>query len=102
MLDRYYGKPCGKIELIKGDFLEDEGIHSVIKRADVIFVNNYAFNAQLNQSILAKLLDIKDSCKVVSLRSFVSVDRKPSLHRIHSIENIFTVQEVFYFILYFK
>jgi hypothetical protein len=28
----------GKIQLKHGDFLEDEEIHDVIKRADVIFV----------------------------------------------------------------
>ena len=27
-----YSLPCGKIELKKGDFLEDEEIHDVIKR----------------------------------------------------------------------
>jgi hypothetical protein len=36
---RLYGKPCGRIYLKQGDFLLDEGIHSVITKADVIFVN---------------------------------------------------------------
>ena len=36
---RLYNLPCGKIELVKGDFLDNQLIDSVIKRADVIFVN---------------------------------------------------------------
>ncbi len=36
---RAFGRPCGKIVLKRGDFLEDFEVHSVIKRADVIFVN---------------------------------------------------------------
>ncbi|KAJ3011964.1 Nucleosomal histone H3-Lys79 methylase [Thoreauomyces humboldtii] len=36
---RYYSKPCGRIKLKHGDFLEDASMHEVIKSADVIFVN---------------------------------------------------------------
>ncbi|KAJ1534182.1 Nucleosomal histone H3-Lys79 methylase, partial [Nowakowskiella sp. JEL0078] len=36
---RYYAKPCGKIRLKQGDFLEDSEISEVLKRTDVIFVN---------------------------------------------------------------
>nr|KAJ3420738.1 Nucleosomal histone H3-Lys79 methylase [Polyrhizophydium stewartii] len=93
---RYYAKPCGRIVVKQGDFLEDPEIHEVISRADVIFVNNYAFDAALNQGILAKFLDLKDSAKVISLRSFVPVDRRPSLRRSNAIESIFTVKEYHY------
>ena len=34
-----YGKPLGRIFLKQGDFLEDEGIQTVIAKSDVIFVN---------------------------------------------------------------
>ena len=36
---RYYAKPCGRIQLKQGDFLEDSEIYQVITKADVIFVN---------------------------------------------------------------
>ncbi|KAJ3411750.1 phosphatidylinositol-4- kinase [Chytridiales sp. JEL 0842] len=66
---RYYGQPVGKVGLKHGDFLEDEEIHHVLKRADVIFV-------------------------VISLRSFVPIDRRPpSSRRVNSIENIFKAKE---------
>ena len=37
--NRYYAKPCGRVVLKQGDFLEDEEINQVISKADVIFVN---------------------------------------------------------------
>ncbi|KAI8907993.1 histone-lysine N-methyltransferase, H3 lysine-79 specific [Gorgonomyces haynaldii] len=88
-----YGIPCGKIVLRHGDFLEDELIHQVISKADVIFVNNYAFDPALNQSILAKFLDLKEKTQVVSLRSFVSNAGRQTSRRSNSIESIFTVKE---------
>jgi hypothetical protein len=36
----------------------------IIRRADVIFVNNYAFDAELNLSIALKLLDLKEHAVV--------------------------------------
>ncbi|KAI9202104.1 histone methylation protein DOT1-domain-containing protein [Polychytrium aggregatum] len=93
---RYYAKPCGKITLKQGDFLEDPEIHDVIRRADIIFVNNYAFDAQLNQRILHKFLDLKDTAKVVSLKNFVPIDRKVSLRRSNAIESIFSIEEHYF------
>ncbi|KAJ3085790.1 Nucleosomal histone H3-Lys79 methylase [Quaeritorhiza haematococci] len=93
---RYYGKPCGKIVLKQGDFLDDPEIDDVIRRADVIFVNNYIFDADLNQRILHKFLDLKENAKIISLRSFVSVDRKVNLRTSQSIESIFRVKEYYF------
>ncbi|KAI8831586.1 histone methylation protein DOT1-domain-containing protein [Chytridium lagenaria] len=93
---QYYKKPCGKITLRHGDFLEDEEIHNVMKRADVIFVNNYAFNAELNQGLLARFLDLKPTAKVISLKSFTSLEKRQAGRRSNAIENIFTVKEYYF------
>ncbi|KAI8912028.1 histone methylation protein DOT1-domain-containing protein [Powellomyces hirtus] len=95
---RYYAKPCGRIKLRHGDFLEDPNITEVIKSADVIFVNNYAFSAELNQRILGLFLDLKEKATVISLRSFLPVDRPTarSARRSNAIESIFTVKEHYF------
>ncbi|KAI8899221.1 histone methylation protein DOT1-domain-containing protein [Globomyces pollinis-pini] len=90
---RYYSKPCGRVYLKQGDFLEDASISDIISKADVIFVNNYAFDGELNQGILAKFLDLKESARVVSLRSFIAGGGRQTLRRINAIESIFTVKE---------
>jgi H3 lysine-79-specific histone-lysine N-methyltransferase len=60
----------GPIELIAGDFLDSPAIDAVLRRADVVLVNNKVFGETLNNALLQKFLDLKDGCKVVSLESF--------------------------------
>lgn len=95
---RFYGIKCGKIQLSCGDFLNDT---ESIKKADVIFINNFVFDSELQQDILQKLLDVKDSVQIITLKSLNLVDHKLSARNIHSIASIFNVKEVFsnYFIL---
>jgi H3 lysine-79-specific histone-lysine N-methyltransferase len=60
----------GPIHLISGDFLDSPAIDAVLRRADVVLVNNKVFGETLNNALLQKFLDLKDGCKVVSLESF--------------------------------
>ncbi|KAI5371647.1 hypothetical protein J4E82_009679 [Alternaria postmessia] len=60
----------GRIELIEGDFLKSPEIDEVLRRADVVLVNNKVFGETLNNLLLQKFLDLKQGCKVVSLESF--------------------------------
>ncbi|KAJ3043756.1 Nucleosomal histone H3-Lys79 methylase [Rhizophlyctis rosea] len=91
--DRYYAKPCGRITLRHADFLDDKDIHEILKDADVIFVNNYAFRPELNQMILALFLDLKEGAKVISLRSFVPKTGRGQARRSNAMESIFTCEE---------
>ncbi|KAI4960936.1 hypothetical protein J4E86_002563 [Alternaria arbusti] len=59
-----------RIELIEGDFLESPEIDAILRRADVVLVNNKVFGETLNNLLLQKFLDLKQGCKVVSLESF--------------------------------
>eukprot|EP00833_Pecoramyces_ruminatium_P005110 jgi/Orpsp1_1/1179142/evm.model.c7180000068101.1 len=90
---RYYGKPCGKIKLRHADFLEDPEVDRILKVADVVFVNNYAFDAKLNQRILQKFLDLKENTRIISLKSFVSLDHRINYRNANSLESILRVEE---------
>ena len=67
---RWAIKP-GKATVIHGDFLQSPQIDEVLKRADVVLVNNQAFTPSLNGALTMKFMDLKDGCKIVSLRSFL-------------------------------
>jgi H3 lysine-79-specific histone-lysine N-methyltransferase len=67
---RLWNISLGDIHLIAGDFLETPEIDAVLRRADVVLVNNKVFGEKLNNDLLQKFLDLKDGCKVVSLESF--------------------------------
>jgi len=90
---RYYKKPCGKIKLRHADFLEDPEVDKILKVADVVFVNNYAFDAKLNQRILQKFLDLKENTRIISLKSFVSLDHRINYRNANSLESILRVEE---------
>lgn len=67
---RLWGLSVGKVHLLKGDFTENAKIMEVLKRADVVLVNNQAFNPDLNSKLVGMFLELKDGCKIVSLKPF--------------------------------
>lgn len=67
---RLWNISLGPITLLHGDFLEAPEIDAVLRRADVVLVNNKVFPQKLNGKLLDKFLDLKEGCKVVSLESF--------------------------------
>lgn len=73
-----WGVKPGKVQLERGDFRKNEGILEVLKRADVVLVNNQAFTPQLNDSLVSMFLDLKSGCKIVSLKSFVHESKSAS------------------------
>ncbi|KAJ3393556.1 Nucleosomal histone H3-Lys79 methylase [Entophlyctis sp. JEL0112] len=79
-----------RVELWHGDFLDDPRVLPVLSRADVVFVNNYAFDAKLNFRILERFLDLKDGAIVVSLKLFGTSTGE------NSLETMFRVREYYF------
>jgi len=73
---RLWGIETGTVHLERGDFLENDRVKEAMRRADVILVNNQAFTPELNRRLIDLFLDVKDGCKIASLRSFVPHDHK--------------------------
>lgn len=67
---RLWNIHLGPLHLLHGDFLDAPAIDAVLRRADVVLVNNKVFGETLNNSLLQKFLDLKVGCRVVSLESF--------------------------------
>jgi [histone H3]-lysine79 N-trimethyltransferase len=74
---KVWGLKPGPIRLIHDDFLQNTEIGEVLKKADVILINNQAFTAELNNSLKLRFLDLKEGAQIVSLKYY----RDP-LHRI--------------------
>ena len=90
---RLWGIAPGKTHLVRGDFLEQEGITDVLKRADVVLINNQAFTPQLNNELINHFLDMKEGCKIVSLKSFVPAGHKIQSRNLNSPINLLKVQQ---------
>ncbi|SMR58979.1 unnamed protein product [Zymoseptoria tritici ST99CH_1E4] len=93
---RLWGLSVGEVHLLKGDFTKNEEILEVLKRADVVLVNNQAFDPALNDTLRDMFLDLKDGCRVASLKPFVPVGHKMAMRNIDSVVNQFTQQKFEY------
>lgn len=91
---KMFGIKTGDIHLVASSFVHNDEVHSAISRADVLLVNNYAFDGTLNAHLLDMFLDLKEGCKIVSLKSFVPVGHVISEHNIESPVNILKVQKL--------
>jgi H3 lysine-79-specific histone-lysine N-methyltransferase len=79
----------GPITLLHGDFLESPQIDDILRRVDVVLVNNKVFPSKLNNQLLDKFLDLKLGCKVVSLASFGGGAGKQGVRNENNIANLF-------------
>lgn len=94
---RLWGIKPGKVLLEGDDFTHNVAIHEAIKRADVILVNNEVFSQALNSNLVQLFLDVKDKCKIVSLKPLSSSDSKIKSRNFNDPSNLFEVVQKQYF-----
>ncbi|EON69916.1 hypothetical protein W97_09180 [Coniosporium apollinis CBS 100218] len=94
---RLWGLTAGGIRLLHSDFTQSPEIDNVLKHADVVLINNQAFSPELNDKLLLKFLDLKEGCKIVSLKSFVPTSHRIAQHTIHDVRNTLRVEPKEYF-----
>lgn len=92
-----WGLGAGEVHLEKGDFLRNSAISKILRKADVVLVNNQAFTPELNENLISLFLDLKEGCKIVSLKSFVPSGHKITSRNLDSPRNILDVVEKQYF-----
>ncbi|KAF2429699.1 histone-lysine N-methyltransferase, H3 lysine-79 specific [Tothia fuscella] len=91
---RRWGIQPGSTHLLEGDFLTSSPITDILKKADVVLVNNQAFTPELNDNLVMKFLDLKDGCKVVSLKSFVPAKWVMKEFNLNDVRNLLHPAEV--------
>lgn len=92
-----WGLKAGKVNLLRGDFTKNDEIAKVLKVADVVLVNNQAFTPDLNAKLRDMFLDLKDGCKVVSLKPFAPEGHKIMLRNLEDPANQYVQQKFEYF-----
>lgn len=90
---KLYGLNIGEIHLRSASFVHNDEIQKAVSRADVVLVNNYAFDGKLNSHLIDMFLDLKDGCRIISLKSFVPPGHIISEHNIESPLNILSVEK---------
>lgn len=94
---RAWGIRLGEMHLLQNSFLESPEIASALKRADAVLVNNYAFSPVLNSRLLDLFLDLKEGCKIISLKTFTPLDHVIGPLNVESPQNLFSVHQYEYF-----
>ncbi|KAJ2077864.1 Nucleosomal histone H3-Lys79 methylase [Coemansia sp. RSA 988] len=89
---RLYRMEHGPVRICHADFCESSDVQLLLPTADVVLVNNYAFDSTLNQNLLQIFLDLKEGTKIISLKPFVTPDYKISARNIYSPESIMSVR----------
>lgn len=92
-----WGLSVGKVRLLRDDFLDNREIGEVLKRADVVLVNNQAFGADLNSKLVDRFLDLKDGCQIVSLKSFKPEGYEMAERNENDVRHMLRVQKLEYY-----
>uniref|UniRef100_A0A8R1E0Z6 Histone-lysine N-methyltransferase, H3 lysine-79 specific n=2 Tax=Caenorhabditis japonica TaxID=281687 RepID=A0A8R1E0Z6_CAEJA len=72
----HFGKNCGALKLIHGDFLDPKFKKLITEEATVIYINNLAFGPELMLRITLELLqELKPGTRIVSTKPFGSRKR---------------------------
>lgn len=91
-----WGIAPGNVHLVRGDFLKQDTIIDVLRRADVVLINNQAFTPQLNDKITNLFLEMKEGVQIVSLKGFVPAGHKITARNFNSPINLLSVKKFEY------
>ncbi|KAK5715224.1 Nucleosomal histone H3-Lys79 methylase [Elasticomyces elasticus] len=93
-----WGLQTGEVHLLEGDMTKHPKVPALLQRADVILVNNQAFQPDLNDKLLNYMfLDLKPGARVVSLKPFVPIGHKMTARNVNSVVNQFVQKPLEYF-----
>jgi len=90
---RMWGFSMGQVELEEEDMLKSERVPEMMKKADVVLINNKVFAQTLNEAIRASFLDLKEGAIVVSLATFWDNTKNITERNVNDMSAIFQVTE---------
>ena len=94
---RLWGIQPGAVYLQHGDFLKDRPTLEALRRADLVLINNQAFTPKLNADLILLFYELKESCQIVSLKSFVPHGHRIQASNVNDPINMLEVQEKVYY-----
>ncbi|GAA5921914.1 hypothetical protein JCM3775_003412 [Rhodotorula graminis] len=81
---RMWGLEGGAMRVVEADFTACAEVGEVMRKADVVLVNNEVFTAPLNQSLSWLFLELPASARIVSLKPFLPDKFHLSAHNVNS------------------
>jgi hypothetical protein len=91
---KWFGKKYRPFQLCAGNFL-DSKYREQIMEATVIFINNYAYQADLESRIKRELLcEMKDGTKIISTKPYAPLNRDVTERQLNDVAAIMDVYEM--------
>ena len=69
----FYGKSFRPFKLVPGDFLDADHREDILE-STIVFVNNFAFGPEVDQSLKDIFADLKDGTRIFSSKSFCALN----------------------------
>lgn len=69
----FYGKVYSDFKLIHGDFLLPNNRPGILE-STIVFVNNFAFGPEVDQSLKEIFADLQDGARIFSSKSFCALN----------------------------
>uniref|UniRef100_A0A158R4C6 Histone-lysine N-methyltransferase, H3 lysine-79 specific n=1 Tax=Syphacia muris TaxID=451379 RepID=A0A158R4C6_9BILA len=92
---KWYGKKFRPFELHHGDFLDMKYRDLIVKDATIIFINNYAFTAELETRIKREILaELKDGTRIISTKPYGQTNRTLTDRHMNDISAILDMYEM--------
>ncbi|KAI6203103.1 Histone-lysine N-methyltransferase, H3 lysine-79 specific [Aphelenchoides besseyi] len=94
-LMKFYGKTVRPFSLENADFLDEKYRDLITNQATIIFINNFAFQADLEAKIKTYLLqELKDGTKIISTKPYVALNKTVNERHMNDISSIMDVYEM--------
>lgn len=84
------------VELIQGNFLENQRVISVIEHVHTILVNNFTFGSVLNQELMDLFLGLSEGAKIISLINFTPLRKRLTDYHRSRPNSIFSIEQISY------
>ncbi|KAI6241218.1 Histone-lysine N-methyltransferase, H3 lysine-79 specific [Aphelenchoides fujianensis] len=92
---KFYGKNITSFALDRGDFLDESYRKLITDDATIIFINNFAFTADLETKIKRLLLcELKHGTRVITTKPYVAVGKSVNERHMNDISSIMDVVQL--------
>lgn len=93
---KWYGRKYRPFQIHHGDFLDQE-YRNAISEATIIFINNFAFQAELESNIKTKLLwEMKHGTRIITTKPYAPVNKNKQVTQrgLGDLSSILDVREL--------
>lgn len=89
----WFGKAYTEFEIFHGDFF-DQKFDEIIKESTCLFINNFAFEPEVDHRLKLKFIDLKDGTRIISSKQFCPTKSRVTERDLSDIGSIMNVIEI--------